>query len=291
MADDSIQRPTCRLRFGVHLPNFGPLAEPRALVEIAQAAEDSSWDGVFIWDHIAWEGGHVPVADPLIALAAIATATRRVRIGAMITPVARRRPWKVARECVSLDHLSGGRMIFGAGLGWSAGLEFAPFGEEVDDWARAQQLDEGLAIIDGLWTGRPFSFDGAHYSVRGARFLPRPMQEPRIPVWIGGLWPHRRPFVRAARWDGAFPERLRGGTPTPAEISELVSFIAAHRSSGGAHDVAVGGTSSAHEPLAGYEDYLAAGLTWWLERIDPGEEFSVRATLARVIAGPPVLPT
>jgi alkanesulfonate monooxygenase SsuD/methylene tetrahydromethanopterin reductase-like flavin-dependent oxidoreductase (luciferase family) len=294
------------MRFGVHLPNFGPMSDPRALVDVAREAEAAGWDGVFVWDHIAWESGRVPVADPWIALAAIAASTTRIRIGALITPLARRRPWKVAREAVSLDQLSRGRLIFGAGLGWRAGLEFAPFGEETGDRARAQQLDESLAILDGLWTGQPFSFAGTHYRVDDAQFLPRPVQAPRIPIWIGGLLPHQRPFVRAARWDGAFPERRDGGTPTPADIAELASFIAAQRAPAGAEepplggptvrrsvtagrpfDLVIGGISAPGRPLAEHGEYAAVGLTWWLERIDPSADFSVRAALARVAAGPP----
>ncbi|HEX4009303.1 MAG TPA: LLM class flavin-dependent oxidoreductase [Solirubrobacteraceae bacterium] len=285
------------MRFGVHLPNFGPLSDPAALVAVAREAEAAGWDGLFVWDHIAWDNGRVPMADPWIALAAIAASTTRIRLGALITPLARRRPWKVARETVTLDQLSAGRLVLGAGLGWRAGLEFAPFGEATGDRVRAERLDESLAIVDGLWTGEPFSFAGTHYRVDDAQFLPRPVQSPRIPIWIAGLLPHRRPFVRAARWDGAFPERRAGGTPTPAEVAALGSFIAVQRASaapaGGQvprldpFDIVVGGVSVPGRPLAGHDAYAAAGLTWWLERIDPGADLSVPATLTRVCAGPP----
>ncbi len=231
------------IKFGLHIPNFDHFGEPAAVVEIAQTAERASWDGLFIWDHIRWEHDGWPVVDPWIALAATAQATNTLRLGAMITPVARRRPWKLARETVSLDRLSRGRLIFGAGLGWGKDVEFAAFGEKADDRTRAAMLDEGLDVMTGLWSGRPFSFRGEHFTAADVTFLPGPVQTPRIPIWIAGLWPNRRPFQRAARWDGAFPERLAGGTVSPAEVADISAFIRSQRTSDESFDIAVAGYS------------------------------------------------
>ena len=188
------------------LPNVREYADPRLLVEIAADAEAAGWDGVFVWDHIAREEDpSVPATDPWIAVAGMAVRTQRVRLGVMVTPLARRRPWKVAREAVALDALSGGRFTLGVGLGGGQQAEFAAFGEEADPRVRAELLDEGLAILDGLWSGEPFSFEGKHHRIGGAQFRPRAVQQPRVPVWVAGRWPNRRPFRRAARWDGVFP--------------------------------------------------------------------------------------
>ena len=153
------------------VPNFGPFGDPAALVELAEVTEQAGWDGLFIWDHINWNGdSEGPVADPWVALGAVALATTKLRIGTMITPLPRRRPWKLARETTTVDALSGGRLNLGVGLGYPPDLEFGAFGEETADRARAGMLDEGLAILDGLWSGEEFSYTGEHFSVEGARF-------------------------------------------------------------------------------------------------------------------------
>jgi hypothetical protein len=278
------------IKFGVHIPNFGPFGEPAAIVQLAQTADAAGWDGVFLWDHIRWEHDQWPIADPWIALAAAAQATTRVRLGLMVTPLNRRRPWKVARETATLDRLSEGRLIFGAGLGWGREIEYAAFGEETDDKIRAAQLDEGLEVLAGLWSGQPFSFDGEHYTVRDATFIPTPVQRPRIPVWIAGLWPNRRPFRRAARWDGAFPERREGGMVSPAEVGEISDYLRAQGGSDRSYDIVVGGYSHRSEP---YEQQFAAyesnGLTWWFERLDDARRLSPEEMFELVAAGPPKL--
>jgi alkanesulfonate monooxygenase SsuD/methylene tetrahydromethanopterin reductase-like flavin-dependent oxidoreductase (luciferase family) len=276
------------LQFGVHIPNFGHFGEPAAVVELAQAAEQAGWDGLFLWDHIRWEHDDWPVVDPWIALAAAAQATGTLRLGTMITPLARRRPWKVARETVSLDHLSGGRLIFGAGLGWGADTEFGAFGEEQDDRVRAAMLDEALSVMTGLWSGSPFSFSGDHFKVQNATFLPGPMQTPRIPIWIAGLWPNKRPFRRAARWDGAFPERLDGGTLSPREVGDISAFIRSQDTAQKPNDIAVGGYTDRSKDYEGqFGEYERSGLTWWFERLDPSRGLSPAETLELVAAGPP----
>ena len=148
------------MKYGINIPNFGWFGDIDTLVEIAVEVEENGWDGFFLWDHLLvfkQEDMVLPFVDPWIALAAIACSTKKLRLGPLITPIPRRRPWKVAREAVSVDHLSKGRMILGVGLGAPPETEFDYFGEESDVKIRAEMLDEGLDIITGLWSGEPFS--------------------------------------------------------------------------------------------------------------------------------------
>jgi alkanesulfonate monooxygenase SsuD/methylene tetrahydromethanopterin reductase-like flavin-dependent oxidoreductase (luciferase family) len=279
-----------QIKSGVFLPNFGPFGEVSVLVDLARETEAAGWDGFFIWDHILFDPDTAQdVADPWVALTAVAAATERIRFGALITPLPRRRPWKLARETASLDRLSGGRLIFGAGLGFPAEVEFGLFGEETDDKLRAEMLDEGLTVLDGLWSGEEFQFSGAHYSVGPTRFLPTPTQSPRPPVWVAGWWPNKRPFRRAARWDGIFPELQGGGLPTPDQLREIVAYVGERREQTGPYDYVLGGFTSSDPSESGpmLEQYAAAGLTWWLERVDPTRLFSVEEARARIAAGPP----
>jgi alkanesulfonate monooxygenase SsuD/methylene tetrahydromethanopterin reductase-like flavin-dependent oxidoreductase (luciferase family) len=179
-----------------------PFGDAPAAVEIAQEAEAAGWDGFFVWEPV-WG------VDPWVTLGAIAVRTERIRIGTMITPVSRRRPWKLAGETVTVDHLSNGRVILSVGLG-ALDTGFAEFGEEIDRKARAQLLDEGLDIITGLWSGQPFNYDGQYYTIRETTFQPAPppVQKPRIPVWVVGAWPWPRSMQRAMRYDGILPAGL-----------------------------------------------------------------------------------
>ena len=287
------------MQYGLYLPNFGPFGDARMLADLASDAETAGWDGFFIWDHIA-RPLLTEVVDPWIALAAIAMKTSRLRIGALVTPLPRRRPWKVARETVSLDHLSGGRLVFGVGTGSSGGgeVEWANFGEEMDAEARAAMLDEGLAVLTGLWSGAPFTFTGRHYRVAESRFLPPAMQAPRIPVWVAGYWPNRPPFRRAARWDGVFPLFGVEGPDVLPHVLAAVRYVRECRTDGAAFDVAhAGGPTPGDDPpraAAIVQPYEEAGVTWWLERIYPtcfGAEWSghwpVDAMRARIQQGPP----
>jgi alkanesulfonate monooxygenase SsuD/methylene tetrahydromethanopterin reductase-like flavin-dependent oxidoreductase (luciferase family) len=218
------------MRFAVSMPNFGAYGDVALLVELARDAEATGWDALFLWDHIAF-----PVAadfvDPWLALTAIALRTERLRFGPMVTPLPRRRPWKVARETVTLDCLSGGRLIFGVGSGIHR-EEFDRLGEEPDLKTRAAMLDEGLAVLTGLWSGEPFTFQGEHYAVDGAHFRPPPVQRPRPPIWVAGTWPRRKPLQRAARWDGYVPDNPGPGPFTPADVRAMVAAIAAEDPAG-----------------------------------------------------------
>jgi alkanesulfonate monooxygenase SsuD/methylene tetrahydromethanopterin reductase-like flavin-dependent oxidoreductase (luciferase family) len=236
----------------------------------------------------------MPVADPWIVLAAVAARTHRIRLGAMVTPLARRRPWKVARETASLDRLSGGRLIFGAGLGssTSAEHELAAFGENPDPIHRAGLLDEGLELLSAFWAGEPFDHQGPNHTVRGAAFQPTPLQRPRIPVWIAGKWPAKPGFRRAARWDGVFPIHRDvgpGEMMTPDQLAEIVEFTSAQRTADGPFDVALECASAGADPaadLAATEPYREAGLTWWIERMHPARG-PLAEMRARLEAGPP----
>jgi alkanesulfonate monooxygenase SsuD/methylene tetrahydromethanopterin reductase-like flavin-dependent oxidoreductase (luciferase family) len=192
------------MHYGLTLPITGVEGSVALLVDLAQAAEDAGWDGVFLEDYIVyWAGDEYPVYDPWLLLAAMAMRTSRIRLGTTVTPLARRRPWKVAREALTLDYLSNGRLIVGVGLGDAHDKSFTGVsGEALDPRVRAEWLDEGLEVLAGLWSGCPFSYIGKHYQVSEVTMLPVPLQQPRIPIWVGGFWPRQRPAFRAARWDG-----------------------------------------------------------------------------------------
>ncbi len=259
------------MRYGLNLPPFGDFADPRALAALARDAEAAGWDGFFIWDHVVYDPSFHPIADPWVGLAAVALATERVRLGTLVTPLARRRPWQVAREAASLDRLSGGRLVLGVGLGDPAPWDFGFFGEEEDARVRARRLDEGLEIVAGLWSGRPFSYEGEHYRLREVTFLPTPVQRPRVPIWVGGWWPNKPPMRRAARWDGVVPGASERA-PTPDEVRELVAYVAAHRTTEAPFDVVIGGQTPGGDPVGGaavVAPYAEAAATWWIEDVNP----------------------
>jgi hypothetical protein len=256
------------MKFGVYLPNFGPFGDARVLAEFAEIAEQAGWDGFFIWDHITryWP---TDVADAWVSLSAIAMRTERVRLGALVTPLPRRRPWKVAREAATLDRLSNGRLILGVGIGSSGGaeVEWEHFGEEMDLKKRAVMLDEGLEIINGLWSGEPFAFEGQHFHVKKSQFLPRPLQSPRIPVWVAGNWPHIAPFQRMARWDGMVPQTNPGIDHDNHDLQDAIRFTRSLRDPGQPFDVAFSVSPSQAAAQSG--TYAEIGVTWLLVQIYP----------------------
>lgn len=238
------------MRHALNVPNFGAFSDVALLVSLARDAEAAGWDGFFVWDHLLYvRGDDARCADPWIALAAIAAATTTIRLGPMVTPLPRRRPWLVARESVTLDRLSGGRLTLGVGLGAHPDVEYGQFGEDEALRIRAGKLDEGLAVLAGLWSGERVTFEGTHYRLRDVTFLPRPIQQPRIPVWVAGSWPNERPLRRAARWDGFVPIRVgpdgRGGPLAPEDVRAIRERLAAEWSrdetrAGPQHDVGEG---------------------------------------------------
>jgi alkanesulfonate monooxygenase SsuD/methylene tetrahydromethanopterin reductase-like flavin-dependent oxidoreductase (luciferase family) len=281
------------MRFALNMPNFAEFADPATIVALARDAEAAGWDGFFLWDHINIFGAEpVPVADPWILLAAVAQATERIAIGTMVTPVPRRRPWVLARQTATLDRLSKGRLILGVGLGLPAETEFSAFGEDPDLSVRAQKLDEGLAILAGLWSGEAFEFHGRHYEVARTRFLPTPVQQPRIPVWVAGTWPKAGPLRRAATWDGYFPTTIRPdgseGEPfTPDDIAAMRARLESMRA-GRPIELITGDEVVDTKPLD--LDYLRgferAGITWYLDGLAT-RYLTLQAIFDRVRLGPP----
>jgi alkanesulfonate monooxygenase SsuD/methylene tetrahydromethanopterin reductase-like flavin-dependent oxidoreductase (luciferase family) len=277
--------------YGIYTPNFGAETTPRLLVDLAAEAEEAGWDGFFLWDHIVYSRSQkLPLYDPWVILAGIAMRTEHLRIGTTVTPIARRRPWKLARETVTLDHLSGGRLILSVGVGDPDEADYGTFGEPTDRKVRAAMLDEGLEILNGLWSGKPFGFLGDYYQVKKCTFLPTPMQTPRIPIWVGGFWPHKRPFRRAARWDGAFPLNSGGPfTPPPDTLREIRTYIEQHRQSQAPFDLVIMGTTPGNDPKAARKKlsgYAGTGLTWWMETLYRWRN-SIEGMRQRIRQGPP----
>lgn len=296
------------MHYGVTVPNFGDYFDPRTLAEIAREAEAAGWDGFFVWDHVQFIP--TPTVDPWIALAAIALATQRMRIGPLVTPLPRRRPVKLARETISLDHLSDGRLVLGVGIGLGP-WEWDYLGEETDLVQRGAMLDEGLELLTRLWTGEPVLHRGRFYRYRGdfgpgrpavnpTPLLPRPRQSPRIPIWVAGTWPQKRPFRRAARWDGVVPlgpDRGAGPHMTPDDVRDMLAYVRMHRTDDAPFDVAIGGHTAGADPAvdrAVVEPYASAGATWWLEDVSPWPfgwawqgPWPFQAMRERIRGGPP----
>ena len=223
------------MRYSINIPNFGDFADPETVARVAAAAEAAGWDGLFVWDHVVHrKRDRRACGDPWMLLTAAALATSRITLGPLVTPVPRRRPQQVARQVATLDNLSGGRVIFGAGLGGPIEDEYGSFGEPTDPKLLAEMLDEGLGLIDRYWSGEPVTHAGRHYRVEDVALLPTPVQRPRVPGWIAGYWPHRRPMRRAARWDGAVPLFLsatHGHAPPVEEVRDLVAYVRDRRDS------------------------------------------------------------
>jgi alkanesulfonate monooxygenase SsuD/methylene tetrahydromethanopterin reductase-like flavin-dependent oxidoreductase (luciferase family) len=283
------------MRFGIDITPFGELAEPSVLIELAVAAEAAGWDGVFLWDHLQGAPGwNVPIADAWVSLAAIAARTERIRLGPLVLALPRRRPWLVARAAAALDRLSGGRLILGAGMGYPPDAEFTAFDEDGSVSGRAARLDEGLEIVTRLWTGEPVTHAGAHWQLTEVTVLPVPVQQPRIPIWIGARWPGTAGLARAARWDGIAPMKTDAQQmPVPFQPEELAGLVAdlrARRGEGASEpfDVVVWGETGADR--AADADRVASlagsGATWWCEPIH-GWRGELDTLLGRVRQGPP----
>ena len=273
-------------RFAICTPNFGTYSDPQIVVRLAQDAESAGWDGFFIWDHLSFVWGP-PSADPWILLAAIAASTSRIRIGTAVAVLPRRRPHIMASAAVTLDHLSGGRLILGVGIGGGHD-EFSPFGDEPEAASRAAKLDEALLVIDRLWSGERVDHEGAHYRVSGVTLAPLPVQRPRIPIWVGG---NAAPSLRrAARWDGwladsAGPDGMR---LAPEDVAARVATIGAARGGLDGFDVAAMGYTGpgSEESEDRIQHFQEAGMTWWLEVLHDMRG-DLTQTEARIAAGPP----
>lgn len=278
------------MKFGFVLP----YAEARDAAELAHLAEQSGWDGFFVWEPV-WG------IDAWVTLTAAAMRTERIRLGTMLTPVARMRPWKLASETATLDRLSNGRVTLAVGLG-ATDTGWEAFGEPTDRKTRAELTDEALDILVGLWRGQPFSYTGRHYSVKPLDFMPPPppVQQPRIPIWVVGVCHSARSLERVARYDGLIPSGRgndgRMAQATPDQIRAALEQLNAQRGAAAPLDVIVEGVTSPDAPGRAAEiraPYAAAGATWWLEAMwstMPSPAMPYADALAvvreRVIAGP-----
>ena len=275
------------MQFSVDVPNFGVWSDPRRFARFAKQVEDAGWDGISVWDHILIEDG-MEVADPWVLLSAAAMVTERIRLMMLVTPIPRRHPWKLARESVSLDLLSEGRLILGVGIGAPTDPEFTRFHGPEDLRVRADMLDEGLEILTGLWSGESYEFHGKYYDLEPVTFRPTPLQQPRIPIWVAAQWPRKRPVRRAARWDGIVPLFFDSDAgewmeSTPERLGELVGYLREHRDPDKPFDIAVGG------PPDRVREYSDAGATWWRDGWEPGCGWELDQFLEYVLNGPPVL--
>ncbi|GHO57328.1 LLM class flavin-dependent oxidoreductase [Ktedonobacter robiniae] len=276
---------------GLVVPTIGKYSDARLLAELAHAAEEAGWDGFFLPDTLhfgSYSGTEAGLTcDPWIALAAIAMRTKRIKIGLLVTAVPRRRPWKMARETVTLDHLSQGRLILGVGIGAVYDRGFDAFGEETDVKKRSKMLDEGLAILQGLWSGKPFSYSGQYYRVQEITFVPPPLQAPRIPIWVAGIWPRTGPMARAARFDGVYPVTLTAsGIPTqltPTDISQIKHWMNERRTQSSHFDIVANGPifDAVHniQARATLRAYAEAGATWCLQGIQVEQEIDAAQVL------------
>jgi alkanesulfonate monooxygenase SsuD/methylene tetrahydromethanopterin reductase-like flavin-dependent oxidoreductase (luciferase family) len=259
------------MRTGIYLPPFDPLADPGVVAGLAAEAEEAGWDGFFLWDHIRWHEPVAAVGDTQVTRAAIAAATDRIRLGPLVTPLARRRPAKVARETAALDLLSGGRLTLGVGLGGDEfGAEYSITGEELDERRRAGMLDEALEILQAAWSGEPVHHRGEHYIVDGMRFLPRPVQRPGVPVWVAGYAGRSKPMRRAARYDGFFPIRLESAD----QLAEIVARLRALGEEAGRNPGEPYEVIAQLDPGVDPATYREAGATWLLAALD-SERISV----------------
>jgi alkanesulfonate monooxygenase SsuD/methylene tetrahydromethanopterin reductase-like flavin-dependent oxidoreductase (luciferase family) len=259
------------MRSALYLPLFDELADPALLARLAAEAEEAGWHGVFVWDQLRWREPVLAVADPWITLTAIAAATHDIRLGPLVTPLARRRPVKVARETATLDRFSAGRLILGVGLGSDRfANEFSITGEETDDRRRGRMLDEAIDILVAAWTGEPVHHHGEHYTVDGMRFLPRPVQQPGVPVWVAGFIGNAKPMRRAARHQGFVPVNLEH----PDQLAEIVAKVTALRTHDGTDSTEPYDFVAALPPGTDPHPYAAVGATWWLVGF-PEETISV----------------
>jgi hypothetical protein len=272
------------MKYGFVLPR----GNANTAADFARAAEEAGWDGFFVWEPV-WG------VDAWVSLTAAAMVTNRIRLGTMITPVSRMRPWKLASETATLDNLSGGRLILGVGLG-AVDTGFEQFGEITDRKTRAELLDEGLDILTGLWHGQPFEYHGKHYKVKPTNFIlpSSPVQQPRIPIWVVGAYPSKKSMGRALRYDGLLPAMLDldgkvSMQPlTPEQLTTIHDYVGKHRPDGSLYEIVVEGTTSGEDKSACTDlihCWQKAGATWWIEAL--WEASTQEDVLRRIKQGPP----
>ena len=268
-----------------------PRGDVETILEMAIEAEEAGWDGVFYWDGINIESAG-PMYDPWVVLGAMALQTKRVRLGAILTPPSRRRPWKLARETVTVDHLSHGRLIVPVGLGTIDDGGFAKVGEATDRKVRAELLDESLEILTGLWSGKPFHFQGKHYHLDEMTFQPPPVQSPRIPIWVVGAWPSMKSMQRVLRYDGLLPAKVTSSendnTITPDDIRAMKAYVETHRTLATPFDIVWEGETPGDDrerAVQIIQPFIDAGITWWTESRWFTED--IEAIRTRIRQGPP----
>jgi alkanesulfonate monooxygenase SsuD/methylene tetrahydromethanopterin reductase-like flavin-dependent oxidoreductase (luciferase family) len=275
------------MRYGISISPAGPGGDPASMAELAAAAEKAGWDGIFLEDYIVYQGQvGTPTYDPWVTMAAMAVATSRVRLGTSVTPLPRRRPWQLASEAVTLDHLSLGRLILGAGSGDTQDPGFTATGEPLRPAIRAELLDESLQIVTRLWTGEPVTFRGRHFKVDDLRMSPRPVQQPRIPIWIGGQWTLSGVRSRVTRWDGSCaykgPTDQEWQDMTAADVHDIRAAVGDRPG----FDIAIGGRQRDADwdrEREHVREIASAGATWWVEWVKPGDR---QATIDAVRRGP-----
>lgn len=278
------------MKFGFIVPN----ASAAHILDLAEEIEAHGWDGFFYWDGIGGGGGDMNVFDPWAILAAAAVRTERITLGAMIFPLSRRRPWVVARQALTVDHLSHGRLVIPVGLGAVDDGGFSKVHPEVTDRGeRAALLDETLDILDLAWKGEPFTYQGVHYQLDDIRFVPKPVQQPRIPIWVVAAWPRPKSMARAARWDGIVPSISTDPfrKPLPSEIEAIAKWLREHRTGNGPCDIVLEGVSpGADDALVEntLKPLAEAGATWWIEsRWEAPNDYDT--LLGRIRQGPPTV--
>jgi alkanesulfonate monooxygenase SsuD/methylene tetrahydromethanopterin reductase-like flavin-dependent oxidoreductase (luciferase family) len=270
-----------------------PFGDARLAADLALLAEQNGWDGIFVWEPV-WG------VDAWVQLTAAAMRTERIRLGTMLTPLSRMRPWKLAGEAAALDNLSGGRVILSVGLG-APDTGWEAFGEVTDRRTRAELLDEGLEIVTGLWRGQPFAYEGKHYHVKPTDFMvpPPPVQQPRIPIWVVGAWPYPKSMARALRYDGLIPSMVdaegKAAQASPEVIHEMGRYAEANRpaeEAGRPFDIVVEGVTPGDDRSAAaaiVRPWAEAGATWWIEALwNLGDQADpVELIRARIVQGPP----
>lgn len=268
------------MKYGVSIANYGVSSAPQDFIKLAKEIEDAGWDGFFLWDHINWRGT-LPNHDPWILLSAIAIETERVTIGPLVTPLPRRRPHKVSREALTIDHLSKGRLVLGVGLGWPPKNEYGAFGEPVDLKTRAKMLDEALEIITGLWSGQSVNIQGEYYQAEDVAFHPTPYNKSGIPIWTGGTWPRKGPFRRAAKYNGIVPQ----GTQDGQKFMDMMNYVNRFRNPEHHFDwVCSSGYISSNKRNELVSEFNDVGATWYIESW--GTQ-SFEKQIRRVKRGPP----